>query len=79
MFRSGDSPTTQIGFLNSNNQRCHGTMGVKGTDHLQYAYRMECLLCGHVYGANGSDIAERKCPECQHGEPGIQYWRSAAP
>jgi len=22
---------------------------------------MECLYCGFVYGANGSDIAERKC------------------
>ena len=74
MFRSGDGLTTQIGYVNKNNQNCHGTLGVKGTDHLQYAYRLECHKCGFVYGANGSDIAERKCPECQGGEVGIRYW-----
>jgi hypothetical protein len=27
-----------------------------------------------VYGANGSDIAARLCPQCQGGVEGIQYW-----
>ncbi len=75
MFRSGNSPTTQIGYLNKNNQKCHGTLGAGGNDYLQYAYRMECLNCGYIYGANGTDIAERKCPECQGGEPAIRYWK----
>ena len=74
-FRSGDKQTTQIGFINSNDQRCHGTLGIKGTDHLQYAYRLECLKCGYIYGANGSEIARRLCPECDDGAPGIRYWR----
>jgi hypothetical protein len=74
IFRSGDGPTTQIGYVNANQQKCHGTLGVFGTDHNQYAYRLECLRCGYVYGANGSDIAARLCPQCQGGAEGIQYW-----
>ncbi len=73
-LRSGEGKTTQIGYVNENRQRCHGTLGVFGTDHRQYVYRMECLLCGYVYGANGSDIAARNCPKCQKGAKGIQYW-----
>lgn len=75
-FRSGEGETTKIGYINRNNQKCHGTLGIGGNDHLQYAYRMECLNCGYIYGANGSDIAERKCPECQGGMPGIRYWKN---
>jgi hypothetical protein len=74
MFRSGAGETTAIGYVNRNDQKCHGTRGVQGTDHLQYAFRLECLACGFVYGANGSDISERKCPECQGGAQGIRYW-----
>lgn len=73
-LQSGRHPTTRIGFINSNRQQCQGTLSVGGTDHLQYAYRLECLDCGYVYGANGSDVAIRKCPECQGGMPGIRYW-----
>ena len=73
-FRPGEGSTTEIGYTNRNNQLCHGTLGIKGTDHLQYSYRMECLVCGYVYGANGADVAERKCPNCQNGAEGIRYW-----
>jgi hypothetical protein len=76
-FRAGDGKTTQIGFVNNNEQQCHGTLGIKGTDHMQLAYRMECLRCGFVYGANGSDIHIRKCPNCDDGAQGIRYWRAA--
>lgn len=41
---------------------------------MQLAYKVECLQCGHLYGANGSDMHERLCPECQGGAPGIPYW-----
>lgn len=74
MFRSGDGQSTKIGYVNRNDQKCLGTLGVPGTDHMQKAYRLECLKCGFVYGANGSDIAERRCPECQGGAKGIRYW-----
>ena len=74
-FVSGDGSTTQIGQINRNNQRCGGHRGRAGNDHLQRAYRMECLqpTCGNVYGANGSDVFQRKCPKCQGGEPGIEF------
>jgi hypothetical protein len=78
MFRSGENPTTQIGYTNKNKQECNGTLGVAGTDHMQFAYRMEYLNCGYVYGVRrrrSSDIFERKCPECPGGESGIRYWR----
>lgn len=72
-FIAGKSETTQIGYINKNNQKCWGQRGFAGTDHGQMAYRMECLKCGHVYGANGSDIFERKCPNCQGGAAGIEF------
>lgn len=75
MFVSGDGFSTKIGFVNPNGQECKGTAGMDGTDHMQKAYKVECSACGYVYGANGSDLAARKCPECQGGAPGIRYWR----
>lgn len=74
-FDSGDGASTQIGYVNRNNQRCGGHRGRGGNDHLQRAYRMHCLQpsCGNVYGANGSDVFQRKCPKCQGGEPGIEF------
>ena len=72
-FSSGDGRWTQIGKVNDNRQKNHGKRGHPGNDHLQYSYKLECLDCGHCYGANGSDIHERKCPECQGGAVGIPY------
>ena len=77
-LRSGGGETTKIGFVNERAQKCHGTLEVSGTDHLQYAYRMECLKCGYVYGANGSDISARRCPKCDEGAEGIPYWKPHA-
>lgn len=59
--------TTETGYINKNNQRNVGKTDLRGTDHGQYLYAMECLNCGHKYFANGSDIWLRKCPECQNG------------
>lgn len=72
---SGGTRTTQIGYVNRNNQRCSGHRGVVGNDHEQRAYKMECLepQCGHVYGANGTDVFQRKCPRCQGGAAGILF------
>lgn len=74
-FLAGSTLTTQIGYINANDQRCGGHRGLPGNDHLQKAYRMECLntACGFIYGANGSDVFQRKCPKCQGGEPGIAF------
>jgi len=75
MWRSGSTPTTEIGYRNRNNQKNYGTRGKPGSDHLQYAYKLECGMpgCGHVYGANGTDIFQRKCPNCQGGSEGIDF------
>ncbi|WP_407334297.1 hypothetical protein [Enterovibrio sp. 27052020O] len=74
-FKSGTRPTTVIGYLNRNNQKNLGTRGVAGNDHMQVAYKMACEQdgCEAVYGANGSDIFQRKCPRCQGGKPGISF------
>ena len=41
--------TTEIGYINKNNQRNAGKTNMHGTDHGQYFYAMECLNCGHKY------------------------------
>jgi hypothetical protein len=33
MFQNGAGTTTQIGYVNRNDQRCEGHRGVDGTDH----------------------------------------------
>lgn len=75
MFKSGSTATTKIGFLNRNNQKNHGTRDVKGTDHGQVSYKLECMNdgCGYIYGANGTDVFQRKCPRCQGGKDGIAF------
>lgn len=73
LLRSGKGETTQVGYVNKNKQKCCGQRGIPGTNHGKLAYRMECLACGFVYGANGSDIFHRKCPNCQGGAKGIDF------
>jgi hypothetical protein len=63
--------TTSVGFTNRNGQVVVRNTGQPGTDHSQYIYQVACSKCGHTYGANGSDIHERKCPACQDGQPGL--------
>ena len=73
MFYSGNTKTTEIGYINENKQENCGHRNLPGTDHNQLSYKIKCLLCGHIYGANGSDIFQRKCPSCQDGAEGIEY------
>ncbi len=68
-----EKSTTTIGFVNKNSQVVIRNSGKPGTDHLQNIYQIGCSKCGWVYGANGSDIHERKCPGCQGGEPGLVF------
>lgn len=72
-WQDGEGDSVKIGKINRRGQLCCGTRGVMGTDKNQYAYKVCCTRCEHVYGANGSDMYERKCPECQGGEPGIDF------
>lgn len=74
-FDSGGNDTTRIGYINRNQQRCGGHRGVAGTDHGQRPYQMQCLLpgCGHIYGANGTDVVHRRCPNCQGDADGLPF------
>lgn len=67
--------TTRIGYLNRNEQENRGPLGLPGTDHGQGLYRMRCGHCGTEYAANGSDIFQRKCPQCQDGHPSTAGWK----
>jgi hypothetical protein len=68
---SPDKGTTTPGFVNPHGQEVIRNTGKTGTDHGQYIYELKCRACSHQYGANGSDIHERKCPTCQAGRPGL--------
>lgn len=68
-----DGYSTREGFENRNGQVNLGCTEEPGTDHDQLIYRLQCKHCGVVYGANGSDIFQRKCPGCQDGAPGLTW------
>lgn len=59
--------TTEKGYINKNRQKNNGKTNKLGTDYGQWFYEMECLNCEHKYYANGTDIWQRKCPQCQGG------------
>jgi hypothetical protein len=74
MKKQSNKGTTRIGFINKNGQKNLGCTEPPraGTDHGQHIYIMECTKCGKRYGANGSDIFERKCCYCQKGAKGLR-------
>ena len=69
--------TTSVGFENKKGQVVIRKTSKLGTDHNQYVYILRCKHCRTVYGANGSDIWQRRCPKpksvCRAGggRPGI--------
>lgn len=65
--------TTTVGYVNLNGQVVIRNTGLPGNDHNQKIYQLGCSLCGEVYGANGSDNFDRKCPKCQDGAAGLQF------
>ena len=64
--------TTAIGFVSHRDQEVISATALRGTDHNARVYELKCRRCGHHYGANGTDIHDRKCPQCQSGRPGLQ-------
>ena len=56
--------STDVGYINKNNQKHLGYRGISETHVSAKSYEMECLDCGHKYLANGCDIWLRKCPAC---------------
>jgi hypothetical protein len=69
----GMTSTTQPGYVNRNDQIVIRATDLPGNDFGQYIYVMRCNPCGFEYGVNGSDIFQRKCPECQGGAQGLTY------
>jgi hypothetical protein len=60
--------TTKRGYLNRNDQMVL-RKGHRSDNHrFANGYRLQCQNCSHEYWANGCDIYQRKCPECQGGE-----------
>jgi hypothetical protein len=64
------SHTTVPGYINRNGQRVVQATESPGTDHNQRVYLLHCGHCGTEYGANGTDIFQHLCPNCQGGAPG---------
>jgi len=65
--------TTQVGYVNRNGQEVIRPTGKPGTDHGQYVYVLKCRTCCHEYGANGSDIFQRRCPNHDGSAPGLDF------
>jgi hypothetical protein len=68
-----ETTTTRPGYVNGNGQVVVRKTNIPGTDKNQYVYQLACSCCGHVYGANGSDIHLRLCPAHQGGAKGLEY------
>lgn len=62
----------QLGEENSNHQVLLRLTDAPGTDHNARVWILECGHCGFVYGCNGTDAWQRKCPACQGGTPGFE-------
>ena len=69
--KTSKTKTNSIGYVNRNGQVVIHNTALPGTDHGQSVYQLGCSHCGHIYGANGSDIHLRKCPNCQGGVAGL--------
>ena len=65
--------STETGYRNRNRQVVVLPTPLAGTDHNQYVYVLRCGYCRYEYGANGSDIFQRKCPNRQAGAPGLSF------
>jgi hypothetical protein len=70
-YDMNETDSTTPGYINRNGQRVVRATGLPGTDHNQKVYILHCERCGTEYGANGSDIFQRLCPNCQKGKPGL--------
>jgi hypothetical protein len=63
--------TTAPGYTNRNSQRVVRATNLPGTDHLQKIHVLRCDDCGSEFGATGSDIFQRRWPECQRENPAL--------
>jgi hypothetical protein len=59
------------GNLNRNQQLLVAQTAWQGSESRHYIWVMQCMPCGHMYGADASEFFQRKCPACQDGPPGL--------
>lgn len=73
----------EIGHITEKNQELmEKTFEKSTTKPDQFIWILKCGHCGNIYGANGCDFWERKCPNCRPnpklkpGKPGepIEWW-----
>lgn len=63
--------TTIPGFRNGNGQAVVRDTGWPSETFAgQRIYHLRCVHCAHEYGANGTDVSKRLCPQCQGGAQG---------
>ena len=89
-LRAGTSHSSMKGGLPLARDRCtapgcvnrNGQMNLGRTDpprdandNGQKVYVMRCLQCGMYYGANGTEMFQRRCPCHQKGKSGLPLGR----
>ncbi len=81
MATGSDLRSTHVGYVNRNRQIVLRKSDEPGNDHNQRIYVLACLNpeCRHQYGANGSDVFQRRCPDCQGGKPGLPVPATRSP
>ena len=62
---------TTIGFRNREGQQVIRKTARAGSAPGQRVFVLHCTVCDHEYGADGCDIYDRLCPNCQDGPPGL--------
>ena len=71
--QSASERTTDIGYVNLNEQVVVRSTDLQGNRPGQRVYVLKCGRCGAQYGANGGDIYLRRCPSCMDGQPGLPF------
>lgn len=68
--------TTDIGYVNRNQQQVIRRTNQPGNDYGQTVYVLKCGVCGREHGANGSDIFQRRCPHHDPKSRGLDLLRA---
>ena len=63
---------SEVGYRNEEGQVVTAPTARTDGDSGQRVFVMRCSVCGCQYGAYGSDIPHRCCPNCQDGPPGLR-------
>lgn len=72
--------TTTPGYKNQNDQIVVRDTGVASESFPgQRVYHLRCSVCGHQYGANGTDVFKRLCPNHQGGSRGEKLREDRGP